>query len=192
MVDAAEELHLGIDHFDARGTHLVDFGFAVKDQELALLETVFEIAAVKKLAGKLAGGILHEKMIDGIASAHGAHGLAAHYASANGVNAVGFDVLDVGEVDAVFVAKRQVMKEIVDRVDAAFGEEFGTLWADAFDHADFGGQRDGHRCVIYIIWRKGAVKSWGYPTPRVFCVNAVDKGVSGGIGVNAVDKRVSS
>jgi hypothetical protein len=25
-------------------------------------------------------------------------------------------------------------------VEAAFGEEFGALGADAFDHADFGGQ----------------------------------------------------
>ena len=157
---------------------------------MALLEAIFEIAAVKKFAGELAGRILHKKMIDGVASAHGAHGLTAHDTGANRVYAVGLDVLYVGEVDAVFVAERQVVKEIVDRVDAALGEEFGTLWADAFDHADFGGQRDGHRCVIYIIWRKVAVKSWGYPPP-VFCVNAVDKGVSAGIGVNAVDKRVS-
>ena len=30
------------------------------------------------------------------------------------------------------------------------------------------------------------------PTPPVFCVNAVDKGVSGRIGVKAVDKGLSS
>ena len=79
-------------------------------------------------------------MIDRVPSTHGAHGLAAHYAGANGVYAVGLDVLDVREVDAVFVAKRQVVEEIVDRVDAAFGEEFGAVGTNAFDHADFGGQ----------------------------------------------------
>ena len=145
MIDAAEELDLGIDHFDARGAHFVDLGFAVEDEELALLETAFKIAAVKKLAGKLAGGILHEEMIDGVAPAHGADGLAAHNAGANGVDAVGLDVADVREMDAVFVAEGEIVKEIVDRVDAALGDEFGAVGADAFDHADFGGQGEGHR-----------------------------------------------
>src|SRR6267378_6454878 len=140
MIDAAEELDLRIDHFDARGAHFVDLGFAVEDEELALLEAAFEIAAVKKFAGKLAGGILHEEMVNGVASTHGANGLAAHDAGANGVDAVGLDVADVGEVDAVFVAEGQVMKEIVDGVEATFSEEFGAMRADALDHADFGGQ----------------------------------------------------
>jgi hypothetical protein len=111
---------------------------------------------VEKFAGELAGGILHEKMIDGVASAHGAQGLAAHDASANGVDAVGLDVFDVGEMDAVFVTKWQVEEEIVERIDAAFSEEFGALGADAFDHADFGGQGERHRCVIYTIGAKVA------------------------------------
>src|SRR6266446_7342615 len=105
MIDAAEELDLRIDHFDARGAHFVDLGFAVEDEELALLEPAFQIAAVKKLAGKLAGGILHEEMIDGVAPAHGADGLAAHDASADGVDAVGLNVAHVGEMDAIFVAE---------------------------------------------------------------------------------------
>jgi hypothetical protein len=112
----------------------------VEDEELALLETAFEIATMKEFAGELAGRVLHEEMIDGVASAHGTHGLAAHDAGANGVDAVGLDVADVGEVDAVFVAEGQVMKEIVDGVDATFSEEFGAMRADALDHADFGGQ----------------------------------------------------
>src|SRR5258708_17576839 len=138
MIDAAEELDLRIDHFDARGTHFVDLGFAVEYEELALLEAAFEIAAVKKFAGKLAGGILHEEMVDGVASAHGAHGLSAHDTGANDVDPVGLDVLDIGEMNAVFVAERQIVKEIVERVDGAFSEEFGAVRADAFVHADFG------------------------------------------------------
>jgi putative heme iron utilization protein len=42
-------------------------------------------------------------------------------------------------MNAVFVAKRQVMKKIFEGVDAALGKELGALRADAFDHADFGG-----------------------------------------------------
>jgi hypothetical protein len=123
----------------------------VENEELALLEAAFEVAAMKKLAGKLTGGILHEEMVDGIASAHSANGLAAHDTSANGVDAFGFNVLDVGEMNAVFIAEGEIVEEIVDRVDAALGEELGAVGADAFDHADFGGQGEGHRWSIYII-----------------------------------------
>lgn len=136
---------MGIDHFDARGAHFVDFGFAVKDEELALLEAAFEIAAMEKFAGELASGILHEKMIDGVASTHRAHGLSAHDAGANGVDPVGLDVLNVGEMNAVFVAEGQIVKKIVERIDAAFSEEFRAVRADAFDHADFSCQGQGHR-----------------------------------------------
>ncbi len=121
-----------------------------------MLEAAFEVAAVEKLAGELAGGILNQKMVDRVASAHGAQGLAAHDAGANGVDAVGLDVFDIGEMDAVFIAERQVEKKVVQRVDAALGQEFGTLGADAFDHADFGGQGERHRCVIYTIGAKVA------------------------------------
>jgi len=38
MIDAAKQLDLRIDHFDARGAHFIDFGFAVENEELALLE----------------------------------------------------------------------------------------------------------------------------------------------------------
>ena len=122
---------------------------------MALLEAAFEIAAVKKFARELASGILHQKMVDGVASAHGADGLTAHDAGADGVYPVGLDVANVGKVDAVFVAERQIVEEIVDRVDAALGEEFGAVRADAFDHADFGGQGQGHRWSIYIIEAMG-------------------------------------
>src|SRR5882762_7500905 len=111
---------------------------------------------MKKLAGELAGRILHQKMVDGVASTHGAQGLAAQHARADRVYAIGLDVLDIGEMDAVFVAERQIEKKVIERIDAAFSEEFGTLGPDAFDHADFGGQGERHRCVIYTIGAKVA------------------------------------
>src|SRR5438046_10385951 len=79
-------------------------------------------------------------MIDGIAAAHGADGLATHHASANGVNAVRLDVFHPGKMDAVFVTKRQVAEEVLKRVDAALREELGALRANAFDHASFGAE----------------------------------------------------
>ena len=141
----AEHLELRIDHFEARGTQLVDFGFAVKNELLAGLEAAFEIAAVKKFAGEqAAGGVLYEQMIDGVVCEFVRDGLAAHDARANGVGAVGLDVFDIGKMDAVFVAERQVGEQVFERVNAALGEKFGALRADAFDHAHFGGETECH------------------------------------------------
>jgi hypothetical protein len=67
---------------------------------------------------------------------------------------VGADVLNLGEVDAVFVAEREIGEEIFEGVDAAFGEEFGALRADSLDHLDAGLQAFGHRDV-YIIFVVG-------------------------------------
>ena len=101
---------------------------------------------MKKLDGERATGfVLDEQMIDGVTStAHTANGLAAHHTPANGVGAVGLDVFHFGKMDAVFVAKGEVAEEILKRVDAALGEEFGALRADAFDHANFGAEVHSH------------------------------------------------
>src|SRR5262249_23264154 len=124
--------------------HFVDFDFAVKHKKLAGLEAAFQVAAVKKLDGQLAGFILHEEMIDGVAAAHPANGLATHHASAHSVNSAGLDVFEVGEMDAVFVAKRQIAEQIFERVNVAFSEQLGALRADAFDHAHFGSEVHPH------------------------------------------------
>src|SRR5260370_18158891 len=142
----AEDLNLRIDQCEARGAELSDFGFAVKDEELPGFQAAFEIATVKKFAGKRAAGfVLDKQMIDGIApAAHAADGLAAHDASANGVGAVRLDVLHLGKMDTVFVAKREVAEQVLERADAALREEFGALRADALDHAYFGAEVHGH------------------------------------------------
>ena len=79
-------------------------------------------------------------MKNGVAPVHGAHGLAAHYLYANGVNAIGLNVFYVRKMNAIFVAKRQVHEQVFERVDAALGEQLGPLGANAFDHANFGGE----------------------------------------------------
>jgi hypothetical protein len=141
----AKHFELGIDHFDAGGAELIDFSFAVKDELLAGLEAAFEIAAVKKLAGEEAtGGVLHEEMIDGVVGELIGDGLAAHDFGANGVGAGRLDVFYGGEMDAIFVAEGEIGEEILEGKDAALGEKFGALRADAFDHADFGGETESH------------------------------------------------
>ncbi len=123
------------------GRELIDFDFAVKNELLAGFEAAFEIAAVKKFAGeKATGGILNEEMIDGVVGEFIGDGLAAHDARANGVSAGRLDVLDIGEVDAVFVAEGEVAEQVLEGVDTALGEKLGALRANAFDHADLGGK----------------------------------------------------
>jgi len=134
-----EDFDLGINHFEARGAELVDLCLAMKDELLAGFQAAFEIAAVKKFDGeKTARVVLNEQVIDGVAAAaHAADGLAAHHARANGVNAVGLDVLHLGKMDAVFVAKGEIAEQVFERVDAALREQFSALRANAFDHAYF-------------------------------------------------------
>ncbi len=94
---------------------------------------------MKEFAGEqAAGGVLNEQVIDGVAAAHAADGLAAHDLGADGVDAVGLDVLDIGKMDAVFVAERQIREQVFEGVKAALGEHFGALRTDTLDHADFG------------------------------------------------------
>ena len=50
---------------------------------------------------------------------------------------------------------------------------------------------DPSRKALWASSRKLKVESWGTnPTPRLICVNAVDKGDRSGFGVKAVDKGV--
>src|ERR1700693_2858788 len=131
---SADDFHLRIDHFAARGTQLFDFVFAVKNDFLAGGEAALEITAVKKFAGQRAGIVLNEQVVDGVAAVHAANGLAAHHAGADGVDIVGLNILDPGEVEAIFIAKRKIVEEIVESVDAALGKEFGALRPHTFDH----------------------------------------------------------
>ena len=141
----AEHLELRIDHFEAGRAELVNFDFAVKDQLLAGFEAAFEIATVKKFAGeKAAGSVLHKQMINGVRAELIGDGLTAHYAGANGVRAVGLDVLDIGKMNAILVTERQIGEQILERADAALGEELGALRADALDHAHIGCQAQSH------------------------------------------------
>ncbi len=111
---------------------------------MSRLEAALQVAAVKKLAGERAGLILDEKVINGVAAPHAAHGLAAHDTRADGVRAIWLDVTDIRKAGAVFVTKRQVGKQIFESVDAPLRQQLRALRADALDHANFRGETEGH------------------------------------------------
>ena len=143
---AAQHFDLGIDHLQPCGSQLIDLRLAMKNEQLPGLQAPFKIATVKKFARqRTAGVVLDEQVIDGVAAAaHAADGLAAHHARANGISAVWLNVFHLGKMDAVFIAKREVPQQILERVDAALGEQFGALRAHAFDHAHFGAKVHRH------------------------------------------------
>lgn len=97
---------------------------------------------------------MNEKMIDGVASIHAANGLATHDLSTKGIGVVGLNILDFGEVDAVFVAERKIVEEVFEREDAAFGKQLGALRTDSLEHANFGLETDGHVSSFISLWRK--------------------------------------
>src|SRR5713226_3572041 len=100
---------------------------------------------MKKFAREETTGIvLHEEMVDGSATTHGAKGLAAHYARTDGVRSVGLNFFHFGKMDAVFVAEGQVAEQILERVDSALGQQLRALRANAFDHAHFGVEAHHH------------------------------------------------
>jgi len=135
----AEQFKLRIDHFHAGGAKAIDFDFAVEDEQLARLEATFEIAAVKKFAGEgETGFVLYEQVVDGVASAHAAHGGTAGYAHPQSIDITRANILDEGKVNAVFVAEREIAEQVFESVDAALGEELGALRADSFEHTHVG------------------------------------------------------
>jgi hypothetical protein len=117
----------------------------VKDEKLARLQAAFKIAAMKKFAGERSGVVLHEKVIDGVASAHTANGLTAGDAHSQSEDMVGAHILDLREMEPVFIAEREITEEIFEGVDAAFCEKFGALRAYTFNHLDVGLQTVGHK-----------------------------------------------
>jgi hypothetical protein len=60
-------------------------------------------------------------------------------------------------VEAVFVAKGQVVEEVLDGGDAALGEADGYALADALDELDVGGEvhRHGLMVAAKVVRRTG-------------------------------------
>jgi len=106
---------------------------------------------MKKPAGQGARIVLNEEVINSVAAVHTSNRLAAHHASTKRVDAIRLNILDLREMDTVFVAKRKIVEKIFQGKDAAFCEEFGALWTDAFQHLDIGLKTKDHRSYVYII-----------------------------------------
>ncbi len=109
-----------------------------------------QIRTVKKFAVQQARRITHQEVINGAAPARKACDAGIDDKSLKGVDGARQDFRDRSEMDAVFVAKRQVTEEIAHGMEAARGQGRGALRSHALQVFDFGGICEGHRECIYI------------------------------------------
>ena len=147
----AQQLELRIDHFDAPGAQGIEIGFAVQNDALSDAKSSVQIRAVKKFAVQHAGGVAHQKVINGAAPAGEACDAGIGDDSLKCVDGARHDFCDRSEMDAVFVTKREISEQIAHGVDAARGQGRGALRSHALQVFDFGGICEGHRLCIYII-----------------------------------------
>src|SRR5579863_56598 len=132
-----EQFVFRIDHFHAQRAIGVHGHFSVQDERLAGLEFAVQIAAVEEAQGEGAAGVLHTEVKHGVAAAGEADEAAAFDFGLDGGGLAGDEFGDAREVDAVFVAKRQIGKEMADGGDAALGEQSGALGLQALQVGDW-------------------------------------------------------
>ena len=150
---AVQDFDRRIHHLSASRALLVNFHLAVKDQLLARLQAAFQVAPVKKLAGKRARVVLDKQMVDGVAAIHPAYGLATHHLGSQGINPIGLNILNLGEMDGVFVTERQVIQQVFQGINPALRQKFCTARAHALHHLHIRLQANAHAPFLYIIPR---------------------------------------
>jgi len=143
-----DDFKLRLDHFERAAATAGAFDASVKGEELAGVEAVLEVGAVEPDALHAGGALANGNFEDG-------HALCAEEDDAAdfGEGAGGFSGAEFGErawVEAIFVAKRQVVEEVFDGENIFAGERGGDGGADAFDELYFGREL-GHR--LHFRWR---------------------------------------
>ena len=146
----AKQLVLRIDHFDAAGPVGIDLGFAVDHHALSRAKAFFEVLAVKEFARQRAGFVAHQQVIDRAPSSRVTNQPGIGHHALHRVRFTRHDLANLAEVDAVFVAKRQVAEQIADAVNPARFQQGGALRPNAFQVFDFRAGAQVHRTPIYI------------------------------------------
>jgi len=79
-------------------------------------------------------------MINGTPAAAIAHQATIGHFSLQRVGAAGLNFAQRGEVNAIFVAKREIAEQILNRADPALGQQLSALRADALQVQHRGGR----------------------------------------------------
>ncbi len=131
---AADQFHLRIHHLNPSWPLLIHFRFAVQNQLLPGLQPPFQIPAMKKLARQRPRFVLHQQVINRIPPAQGPNRLPARHGHTQRKHRVRPHILDLRKPGPVLIPKRQISKQILQRVNPALCEQFRALRAHAFDH----------------------------------------------------------
>ena len=152
-----QDLELGLDHFEAPGGRALTgdrrgghggarrFEFAVYGDHLAGLELVFEIGSMEPDALDGAEALAQGELEHG-AAASAQKGRSADLAD-DGGHGAGNELGHRLRVEAIFIAERQVIEEILDCFDAAFGETFADALADTLDEL-YRGREFQHTAIV--------------------------------------------
>ncbi len=129
---------MGLDHLEAAGGGAGGFELAVKGDHLADFEAAFEVGAVEPHALERGEALADGHLEEG-AGAGAEEGGAANLGD-DGGHGSGDEVCQRDRVEAVLVAKGEVVEEVFDSLDPALGEALGDAVADALDELDGGGE----------------------------------------------------
>ena len=122
---------MGLDELELAGVGAGGFELAVEGDGLAGVELALEVGAAEPHGFDGVDALTDGDLEEG-AGFGGEEGCAADFAD-DGGNGTGLEFGDGLDVEAVFVAEGEVVEEVFDGFDAAFGEVVGDAVADAAD-----------------------------------------------------------
>src|SRR5207302_6655439 len=106
------------------------FHLAIERDKLAGLETVTQVFAVKPNAFQGGASLAGNKLKDGHAVAGAKDGGVAHFGN-DGGHFSGTQFADAARVQAVFIAERQVVEQVLDGGNVLLLQPFGNARANA-------------------------------------------------------------
>ena len=130
---------------EAMAAAIAGLHFAVQSYQHAGAEFVLEIRRVKpntfQRVAALADGHLEQRHAAGAKESEGAD------LGDNAGHLAGTQFADAARVEPVFVAKRQVVEQVLDVADALLQQDFGEARANALDVLHVGGEIE-HREMV--------------------------------------------
>src|SRR5262249_44453218 len=112
------------------------FHLAVERYELAGLEAIAQVFAVKPDALERGASLAGHQLKDRHALARAENSGVAHLGD-HGSHLARAQLADAARIQPVFIAERQVVEQVFDGGDALLLQPFGDAWADSFHEFDW-------------------------------------------------------
>ena len=112
------------------------FHLAIERDELAGLEAVTQVFTVKPDAFERGASLAGDQLKDGHAVARAKHGGVADFGN-DGGHLSGAQLANATRIQAVFIAERQIIEQVLNGGDVLLRQPFGNARANAFNEFDF-------------------------------------------------------